>query len=226
MDAVNEQINIEPEVSKEDLEIVIGHKFDIETDEGIVISAKQVVFYNNTKSVAIVYRDLNEYETPIDLKFLAQVVVTDESGQRYLLGLTFDSDGSVLIETLSSEYPDLQVPQEPETLPIDPDYSPRDTGDLEALNDEGEVTPQKWWTKDGCLPGGYQHCGGNCGYGLGHGGGKPINQTDSCCVIHDRCYKSSTRNCKCDKAIVTCVKHHKTTASVGIRVLFGTTDFC
>ncbi|MGW8958527.1 hypothetical protein [Paenibacillus sp. NPDC055715] len=36
------------------------------------------------------------------------------------------------------------------------------------LETEGSMKAQAWWTGNGCLPGGYQHCGGNCGYGLAH----------------------------------------------------------
>lgn len=85
------------------------------------------------------------------------------------------------------------------------------------------ITTQSWWTGDGCLPGGYQHCGANCGYGsnLDHGGGDPINETDTCCVAHDRCYSIYGNGDKgCDKELVNCVKGQTTWAAAGIRIYF------
>ncbi|WP_153834950.1 hypothetical protein [Gracilibacillus thailandensis] len=90
------------------------------------------------------------------------------------------------------------------------------------VNDPDGISTQAWWTSDGCLPGGYQHCGGNCGYNLDHGGDDPINATDTCCVAHDRCYRvfGDNDNC-CDKELVSCVEGHDTWAAVGIRAYFG-----
>ncbi|MGA3603164.1 hypothetical protein [Lysinibacillus agricola] len=92
----------------------------------------------------------------------------------------------------------------------------------ENISIDNEVSLLAWWTSDGCLPGGYQHCGGNCGYGSTHGGGKPINATDTCCVSHDRCYDvfGYGDNC-CDKELVSCVSGHTTVAAAGIRAFFG-----
>ncbi|MFC5557747.1 hypothetical protein ACFPN4_01210 [Ureibacillus thermophilus] len=95
--------------------------------------------------------------------------------------------------------------------------------DIVVSDDEADrIGTQAWWTADGCLPGGYQHCGGNCGYGLDHGGGSPINSTDVCCIAHDRCYSvfGDGDNC-CDKELVSCVSGHDTWAAVGIRAFFG-----
>ncbi|MEQ6357302.1 hypothetical protein ABNX05_22055 [Lysinibacillus sp. M3] len=96
------------------------------------------------------------------------------------------------------------------------------------MNEKEERSHEKnqnllaWWNSNGCLPGGYQHCGGNCGYGSDHGGGKPINTTDTCCVAHDRCYSvfGYGDNC-CDKELVSCVSGHTTAAAAGIRIIFG-----
>lgn len=92
----------------------------------------------------------------------------------------------------------------------------------EDITIDNEVNLLAWWTSDGCLPGGYQHCGGNCGYGSTHGGGAPINSTDTCCVAHDRCYSvfGYGDNC-CDKELVSCVSGHTTVAAAGIRAFFG-----
>lgn len=92
----------------------------------------------------------------------------------------------------------------------------------ENITIDKEVNLLSWWNGNGCLPGGYQHCGGNCGYELTHGGGKPINATDTCCVAHDRCYSvfGYGDNC-CDKELVSCVSGHTTAAAASIRIFFG-----
>ncbi|QPZ41507.1 hypothetical protein I7X10_16530 [Bacillus halotolerans] len=220
---VNQQFNNEQTVSKKDLKVDKGYKSDIELEEGYVVSGKQIVFINEPKTVRIAYYELNDYELPIEYKEVAQVLTTDKTDSHYLLGITFNTEGEIEIDTLSVDYPESQLPDITEPLPNDPNYIPQDTGNFMDSGEEtsGDFTTKVWWTSNGCLPGGYQHCGGNCGYNGDHGGGKPINYTDSCCVLHDRCYGKGLRKCKCDTMLVECVRNEVTWAAFGIRMYFG-----
>lgn len=100
-----------------------------------------------------------------------------------------------------------------EEFPENSSYKPLSTN---------EISQEAWWSSDGCLPGNYQHCGGNCGYGSTYGGGPAINSTDICCIAHDRCWSvfGSGDKC-CDKELVNCVSGHTTWAASGIRTYFG-----
>lgn len=77
------------------------------------------------------------------------------------------------------------------------------------------------WYDEFCLPGGYQHCGKQCGETGKYGGGTPINATDVCCRAHDRCWRNfGTNDPCCDKALIDCVKGHTTVAATSIRTFF------
>lgn len=109
---------------------------------------------------------------------------------------------------------DDQIPDIKEDLPDDSNYSSQ-------KGNNNVISPQAWWTGDGCLPGGYQHCGANCGYApREHGGGEPINETDRCCVLHDDCYASGAKNCSCDTMLKECTALHATWAAAGIQIYF------
>ncbi|NPC93277.1 hypothetical protein HOO54_13805 [Bacillus sp. WMMC1349] len=50
---------------------------------------------------------------------------------------------------------------------------------IDVEENQDGISTQAWWTANGCSPSGYQHCGGNCGYGLDHGGDSQLmQQTD------------------------------------------------
>ncbi|MCY8497765.1 hypothetical protein P8917_09945 [Bacillus atrophaeus] len=64
-----------------------------------------------------------------------------------------------------------------------------------------------WNWDEFCAPGGYKHCGKQCGDKGRWGGGKPINDLDYCCRTHDRCYDNfGFGHCKCDTPLVKCAK--------------------
>ncbi|RYG71091.1 hypothetical protein [Lentibacillus cibarius] len=122
--------------------------------------------------------------------------------------------GKVQNNQKNTELNKLAFSDDYEELPDNKNYK---SGNL--FNDQIET--QSWFTGDGCLPGGYQHCGGNCGYDLDHGGGTPINDTDDCCVAHDNCWKTygDWDSC-CDKRLIECVAGHTTVAAASIREVF------
>lgn len=71
-------------------------------------------------------------------------------------------------------------------------------------NNSDAITPLAWY--DGCAPGGYKHCGSNCGDEGKYGGGTPINATDTCCRGHDRCWSKFGKNdACCDKELLNCM---------------------
>ncbi len=196
---------------KNDLKVREAYKFDIAFEEDLIISAKQVVFLNKEKTVQIAYRESLNYDLPKTERLLAQVLVTNESNSA-LLSLSFDENDEIQLDTLSADYKKNEVPIIEENLPDDPDYTPHATGDL---------TTQAWWNKNGCLPGGYQFCGGNCGNYGDHGGGSFVNYTDRCCSLHDDCYASGITKCKCDAMLLKCVAGELTVGSIAIRGYFG-----
>ncbi|KAA6452742.1 hypothetical protein [Bacillus swezeyi] len=220
LSTINQQLDNDQTVTKESLMVERGYKGDIELEKDYIVSAKQVIFTNKSKTVKMAYHELINYDVPESLRLVAQVLTTDKANLHYLLSVSINEEGNIEIETLSADYPETQLPDINEPLPNDPDYIPQDTGNLMAKDDSDEFTTQAWWNSDGCLPGGYQHCGGNCGYGLDHGGGTPINYTDRCCILHDRCYGDGITKCKCNTMLVKCVRDEVTWAAIGIRLYF------
>lgn len=204
-------IKVLTQFKKEDLVVKVAYKFDMEIEENIIVSGKQVVFLNDQKTVQIVYREMLNYNLPESDKLAAQILVRN-TNYSSLHSMSFDNNGVIQVDVISADYPGTEIEIVNEDLPDDPNYTPHPTGDL---------TTQAWWTSNGCLPGGYQHCGGNCGNTGDHGGGKTINYTDGCCKLHDDCYRSGIKKCKCDAMLIQCVRNETTVASMGIRLYFG-----
>lgn len=78
---------------------------------------------------------------------------------------------------------------------------------------ENEVKAEAWY--DGCLVFGdpatgyhfYRHCGAKCGDNGDTGGGTPINDLDTCCRAHDRCYAAfGYDDCGCDQNLGVCAE--------------------
>lgn len=221
LEAINDLLG-DDDLTKEQLLIEYGYKGDIELEKDYVVSASQIVLGNESKTARIVYRELKDLDVPESFKLQGQVLTPDKVDSRHLLGISFTSEGELEIDSIHTDYPDTELPDITEPLPDDPNYVPQDTENYaEPKEKKGVAITKAWWTSNGCLPGGYQHCGGNCGYGLKHGGKKPINYTDSCCVLHDRCYGSKTKNCKCDSMLIKCVRNEITWATFAIRLYFG-----
>ncbi|PLT30449.1 phospholipase [Peribacillus deserti] len=47
----------------------------------------------------------------------------------------------------------------------------------------------------------YRWCGPGCS-----GPGVPINDVDACCYRHDRCLSAGVPACKCDRALINCLR--------------------
>lgn len=199
-------------LSKEDLQARKAYKFDAELAENEVVSGRYIVFSDKSNQFNIIYRESFNTSIPEEFQLVANVLVDyDDNKKKSLIGLSI-KDGNVEEDFLSQDYPSSILKDVEEDLPDDPDYT---------AGRNGSFSPLAWWNSNGCMPGGYQHCGGNCGNTGDHGGGSPINQTDSCCVLHDDCYRSGITRCKCDAMIVQCVRNHKTATGAAITAYFG-----
>ncbi|MBR7795768.1 MAG: hypothetical protein ACQEWU_06420 [Bacillota bacterium] len=69
-----------------------------------------------------------------------------------LVGITLDREVEVKVSVIDDSYRDSEIPE-----------SNKDLSDNPKFDSENKITPYAWWSKDGCFPGGYQHCGGNYG---------------------------------------------------------------
>lgn len=183
-----------------------------EKDDFQLYNATIIHLVDTEKNISILYNELPKFEN----HYYGQAL--SERDSRNMLVYDFNDNGEIMIDQTEAKL-DILSYQDEYDLPNNPNYKPL-TDNEELINDK--IEPTFWWLGDGCLPGGYQHCGGNCGYGLKHGGGTPINATDTCCVAHDRCWKVfGSKDACCDKHLVDCVKNHTTVAATGIRTYFG-----
>src|SRR5699024_10095037 len=147
-----------------------------------VVSGRQINFINKEKNAQVIYRDFDNYDLPVELISIAHFI---DSNEGKLVSIRINENEEIVTEIINENYSSKQIINEKEELPNNPDY-------LSQKGNVNLISPQAWWTGDGCLPGGYQHCGGNCGYPpRKYGGGTPINETDRCCVLHDSCYASN-----------------------------------
>lgn len=199
-------------VTVNDLEVDFAYKSDMQTPDNKLVTRIQINFVNPEKNATIVFNRIEGYPLSIDKTSFALVV---DTANDELTAVELNTVGEVITKVVDDIYQEPQVPEFEENLPDNEDYIVKEY-------DENAIEPLAWWNKDGCLPGGYQHCGGNCGYGhRDHGGGSPINDTDRCCVKHDACYVYNGKaNCTCDEELVRCVVGHTTNAAVGIRLIF------
>lgn len=168
-------------------------------------SSSIIQLVNGNESLSILFNELPNVQ---DHAF-GQILKSDSNAiQQYLY-----SEEEITISEFQTELKQLAYHDDTnEELPDNPDY--------QAGNFTRDIEPQGWF--DGCLPGGYQHCGGDCGYGSKYGGGRSINATDTCCISHDNCWGSFGRwDACCDKKLVLCVAGHPTVAATGIRNVFG-----
>ncbi|WP_025683865.1 hypothetical protein [Paenibacillus maysiensis] len=103
----------------------------------------------------------------------------------------------------NSPYDGVDLDVDVETPPFhDETYTPGETN--------SKITTA-WDPTEFCAPGGYQHCGKNCGYNMARGGGAPINELDECCVAHDRCWENfGEGNCECDGILENCARRYRT----------------
>ncbi|WP_051240060.1 hypothetical protein [Pontibacillus halophilus] len=179
------------------LEAVMGQTEDLQKFNSTIIQLT-----NEDDTISILYNSLPKGEHYLH----ANILLKGQENYKY----TFSFDNEELIVANVATKANSLVTQVDEI------------SDYEAIADQEQVQQQAWWTADGCLPGGYQHCGGNCGYDLDNGGGTPINKTDECCIAHDRCWSvfGEGDNC-CDKELVSCVEGEISWAATGIRTYFG-----
>lgn len=181
-------------LKKTDLSVEFAYKGDLPTEGDVLISVSKVNLINDQKTVRIAYNESDSELFPNDLKVFAQVIEPDNTLSAFY---SFNSKGEVEEEIINN-YQSSKLPEIKEQLIDNPNYK--------VKSPEEQVVPAAWWLGNGCLPGGYQHCGKNCGYNGTHGGKAPINQVDSCCVLHDRCYANGkNKKCKCDTLLRNCV---------------------
>lgn len=103
------------------------------------------------------------------------------------------------------EHENVQLASVLDEVPFnDPDYIPGET--ISKINAAwNPLNPA-----DFCAPGGYQHCGKDCGYNGSRGGGAPINELDSCCIAHDRCWENiGAGDCTCDGYLNDCARKYR-----------------
>ena len=174
-----------------------------------LINSTIIHLVDEEQNISILYNELPSFKD----HYYGQILNKEDTNTLY--GYEFDDKNEIIITRNETEVTMLNFQDETE-LPNNPNYEPK-----QRFTSNDFVAPMDSWT-DGCLPGGYQHCGGNCGYNMKYGGGKPINDTDVCCVAHDECWRVyGNWDACCDKEIVSCVKGHTTVAAVGIRAFFG-----
>lgn len=142
---------------------------------------------------ALVYYHLVEAGEEKLESFSADLLHTNGS-----LITTFVVEDQEVKEVLTTEY-DGQLDQMiEEELPDNPNYD----------HDEELLSIQAPW--DICMPGGYRHCGSDCGDKGSKGGGTPINPIDTCCRSHDRCWERYGRwDCQCDRNLINCARPHR-----------------
>ncbi|MFD4704467.1 hypothetical protein ACFWM3_06335 [Gottfriedia sp. NPDC058432] len=195
---------------KGELEIKHAYEFNFQPEESLLITGKQILFMNNLKTIQIVYRESFSNELNEKDALHAHILVPNNNGKSLLSLCILDS--KINIETIDDNYPYKEIKIVEEDLPDNPNFN---------LNQSNVLTAKYWFNKNGCLPGGYQHCGGNCGKTGDYGGGKAINYTDSCCKLHDDCYRSGVKKCKCDTMLINCIRNESTIVSMAIRLYFG-----
>lgn len=209
-----EELKKQVSFNEEDLVAKKAYHGDVELETEIV-TLYYILLADKEEKILIRYAAAAEEILKGEL-YAQAVIRVDGKNQLYKLKVT---DSSVSSQVIDKDYPQGKVIIPQEYLPNDPSYVP---GEMKH-----SVQTQVWWLGDGCLPGGYQHCGGNCGYGRKHGGGTPINLTDECCVLHDSCYveanQGKTQKCKCDTALINCVDENDdgSWAAIGIRLYFA-----
>jgi len=195
----------------DDLKVKKAYVFDAgfgSKEKVINFSSSIIYLVNEDESAGILYNELPEHDHIVGQH------LDKEKRTLTTFDITIKDDINITQKEVESSrvlFNDYE-----EELPENPNYV---KGKFE-LTKGPEI--QAWWNGNGCLWGGYQHCGGNCGYPpRDHGGGTPINATDRCCVGHDRCWSNFGNNDPCcDKTLITCVKGHTTVAAVGIRIYF------
>ncbi|WIY58990.1 hypothetical protein [Bacillus arachidis] len=196
------EVSIRQPIDVKNLEVKLGYMFDVlEVTPPVVSIVKSLVLQNKEGNVQLNILAFNKAgDTVVNYDFSAD----------------YKEEGSVKQYTLNKK---LEVSQQPtiniaaienigqfeefdNTVPYnDPNYTPGES--LEKLN-------TKDMSVDGCLPGGYKHCGKNCGNGGRYGGGTPINGVDTCCRAHDRCYEMfGFDKCSCDNTFGDCVRPYK-----------------
>lgn len=191
----------------ESLKVKMAYVFDMafgEVNNLHLFSSTIISLVNEEQNLSILYNELPNAPN----HYYGQIL--DESSN-VINEYQFENE-KVKVSQQNTELTSLFF-KEDDDLPDNPEYKQGTASNFE---------PQSWWLGDGCLPGGYQHCGAKCGYGMKHGGGSPINSTDTCCIAHDNCWKTfgSWDSC-CDKKLIQCVKGHLTVAAAGIRDFFG-----
>ncbi|GEN32525.1 hypothetical protein HNQ35_002827 [Cerasibacillus quisquiliarum] len=206
-----ENMKLNVQFNPDELKVKKAYAFDagIGSNDMVINFSSSIIYLVNTdESIGILYNEL-----PMDDHIIGR---TFDKVKNALTTYDFKEKDTInVIENNVENVAELFNDYE-EELPNNPDYI---KGKFISKNGLGLSS---WWNGDGCLPGGYQHCGGNCGYPpRKHGGGTPINATDRCCVGHDRCYANFGNNDPCcDKTLINCVKGHTTVAAAGIRIYF------
>ncbi|MDT2258043.1 hypothetical protein P7H25_24325 [Paenibacillus larvae] len=218
--------------AKEEFQLLVGElkeKVSLNADDLVVRKAYHGDMELETQIVTLYYVLLADKEEKVLIRYAttdeeilkeelhAQAVIrVDGKHQLHKFEVTDFTVSSMIVDQNYTET-EVAIPQQ--DLHHDPSYTPGEMKDA--------VQTQVWWLGDGCLPRGYQHCGGNCGYGRKHGGGTPINLTDQCCVLHDSCYDDAAegkiRKCKCDAMLIDCVNENDdgSWAAIGIRLYFA-----
>gem|GEM_PF-3031778 len=209
---VVESLKEKKDFNLDDLKVKKAYVFDAAfgAKEEIINASSSIVYLmNEDQSIGILYNELPNGDH-IAGQYLDKV-------NKLLTTITTTEEGKINISKKEVESSKLFFNDDEEDLPNNPNYV---RGQFASVN---RVNPQSWWTGDGCMWGGYQHCGPNCGYPpRDHGGGPPINATDECCVGHDRCWAEFGSNDPCcDKDLIDCVAGHTTAVAAGIRLYFS-----
>ncbi|GAA0464173.1 hypothetical protein [Alkalibacillus silvisoli] len=204
-------------LTTDDLQVQFAYMGDVINEDRETVTARQINFVNSSKTVLINFTTINGVALPIEAISFAHLVDQKEN-KHQLIAVRLDRNGKKYSEVLEDDYAENSLTIIEEELVDDTNYEPK----TEPQSTADEISTQAWWLGNGCLPGGYQHCGANCGYSpRTHGGGSPINPTDRCCVLHDSCYEQGIRQCSCDNMLLSCVEIHSTWAAIGIKTYFS-----
>lgn len=129
----------------------------------------------------------------------------------YVYSFGFDqfTDGVLKQFDLVKEQTVKTVEYESNTLPDSLEEVPYNDKNFVPGESKTKAGIQAWY--EFCAPGGYKHCGADCGDYGSRGGGTPINPLDTCCRAHDRCWKQYGRNdCGCDGILEDCARRYRT----------------
>jgi len=182
-------------------------KFDVE-QKGAVFTAKVVdlVFDDNVKIHYITrYKDGDINGT---WNTFIGSIKTNEANPEVNVNKIFRTfEDEIKVTEVSKEEIELANVQDDNFLrglTLDENYVPGQL--LEQVNSEGFT--------DGCMPGGYIFCGGNCGgYPACDKPGNGVNKLDTlCCKVHDCCYhyvgNTGSQKKSCDDHICSCAANY------------------